>query len=541
MKKYFRGFLLMLMVCLLVGCGAYGEPEEKGNESETVSSEASTETEALENGSEETEAKESKAEKTQEEDTRGKWERVETGDSKSGGKELAQSGTLMTPANSGKLHVDGTLIKNEKDETVQLKGLSTHGIAWFPDYINNDLFREFRKEWDCNVIRLAMYTEEYGGYVNGGDKKNLKRLIDNGVTYATDNDMYVIIDWHILSDGNPNKNKEEAKKFFDEMSGLYKEHDNVIYEICNEPNGGVEWSEIKAYAEEVIPVIRKNDKEAIIIVGTPNWSQYVDQAAANPIKGYENIMYALHFYADTHRDELRQTMENAILSGLPIFVTEYGVCDASGGGAINKDESAKWMSLLNKYSVSCCAWNISNKGETSAIFGTWTSKSSNFKEDDLTSSGKWIYSMLTGKEEYEPAPDRPKTSQTGGNNGNNGNSNGDGSNGGNNNGNNGGQREIPAEAIKIVDGNLTIYLQEISSWNTEEGLCHQYNVTILNNGDKITSWEVHVPFDTDVTLQQSWCGHFSANKNVLTISNESYNGTIEEGCTIKDIGFIAVH
>ena len=112
------------------------------------------------------------------------------------------------------------------------------------------------------------------------------------------------------------------------------------------------WQQIKSYAEEVIPVIRANDPDAIIIVGTPTWSQDVDQAAANPITGYDNIMYALHFYADTHRDNLRNRMVTAIQNGLPIFVSEYGICDASGSGAINSSQATLWMNTMQQYNVS---------------------------------------------------------------------------------------------------------------------------------------------------------------------------------------------
>lgn len=39
-----------------------------------------------------------------------------------------------------------------------------------------------------------------------------------GVQYATDNDMYVIIDWHVLNENSPLVYEDEAKKFFEEMA-----------------------------------------------------------------------------------------------------------------------------------------------------------------------------------------------------------------------------------------------------------------------------------------------------------------------------------
>lgn len=431
----------------------------------------------------------------------------------------------------GALAVSGANLVNSNGEIVQLKGLSTHGLAWFPDYVNKNLFKELKESWNINVIRLAMYTEEYGGYCSGGDKNNLLNLIDNGVSYATDLGLYVIIDWHILSDGNPNKNKSEAINFFDYVSNKYKDNTHVIYEICNEPNGGTSWSDIKSYALDVIPVIRTNSPNSVIIVGTPTWSQEVDKAAKDPITEYNNIMYALHFYADTHKDGLRNTMESAIKSGLPIFVTEYGICDASGNGAINESEAGKWMALLNKYSVSSCAWNISNKGETSAIFNSSCNKKYGFSEGDLSSSGKWVYNMLTGKTVYdssnvsfeEPAYVAPEQQS-------------------NNNQNNNAQNNNTAPTtVSNQSGPVNISLVSVSSWEGDGKTYTQYNVTVTNtNSFDIDSWSGDVSFAGNIELSQGWCANYSVNGKVLTLSNADFNGYIKAGESTKDIGCIII-
>ncbi len=295
------------------------------------------------------------------------------------------------------LFVAGTKLVDSEGNAVQLKGVSTHGLAWYPGYVNEACFRQMKEEWGVNVIRLAMYTGEYGGYCSGGSQENLKNLIKEGVSYAAKCNMYVIIDWHILSDGNPNLHTEEAICFFDEMSKEYGSYSNVLYEICNEPNGGVSWEQVKVYAQQVIRTIRSNDPDGIILVGTPNWCQDLDSAAADPIRGYQNIMYTLHFYADTHREELRNTMVRALEAGLPVFVSEYGVCDASGNGAVNKEQADQWVKEMNKYQVSYVAWNLSDKAETSALLKNGCTKFSGFTEEDLSDSGKWLYHTLTGK------------------------------------------------------------------------------------------------------------------------------------------------
>ncbi len=298
------------------------------------------------------------------------------------------------PSVNGALRVDSAQLVDKNGHPVQLRGISTHGLAWFPDYVNEDCFRQLREDWQANVIRLAMYTAEYGGYCTGGDREALKKLIHDGVSFAERQDLYAIIDWHILSDSNPNMYLEEAKAFFGEMAEKYAESDHVLYEICNEPNGGTSWGEIKAYAEQVISVIRAQDEDAVILVGTPNWSQYIDQAAADPIASYENIMYTLHFYAATHTDDLRGKLIGAVESGLPVFVSEYGICDASGNGAIDTAQADLWVETLDKYGISYIAWNLSNKEETSAMLKSGCGKTSGFTQEDLSESGRWVYRML---------------------------------------------------------------------------------------------------------------------------------------------------
>ena len=262
----------------------------------------------------------------------------------------------------GALHVENGKLTDADGNIVQLYGMSTHGIAWFPQYINYDSFRTLRDDWNTNCIRLAMYTAEYGGYCAGGDKEQLKQLVRDGVSYATELGMYVIVDWHILSDCDPNQNKDEAIAFFREMSEAFADNDNVLYEICNEPNSGTSWDSIKSYAEEVIPVIREQKPDAVILVGTPTWSQEIDKAAASPLT-FDNV---------------------------PVFVSEFGMCDASGNGANDFDSTTKWLDLLNKYQISFCCWNLANKDESSSVFKAASTTLSDWTDEDFNESGRWI-------------------------------------------------------------------------------------------------------------------------------------------------------
>ncbi len=294
----------------------------------------------------------------------------------------------------GRLRVSGSKIVDKSGAPFQLIGMSSHGLAWYPEAISEQTIKTLRDDWGCNAFRLAVYTEEYGGYTTSNENKNaMIKRVDNGVKIAKKLGMYVIIDWHILSDNNPQTHKSEAVSFFSSMSKKYKGCENVIYEICNEPHG-VSWTgQIKPYCIEVIKAIRKNDANAIIICGSNTWSQDIHEVLNSPITGYKNIAYSLHFYANTHTQWLRDRLTSCLDKGLCVVVTEFGTCDASGNGGFNKSETDKWLKLLKSRKVGFFNWSLSNKNETASAFvpGTDLSKIKP-GTSQLTQSGKLIRS-----------------------------------------------------------------------------------------------------------------------------------------------------
>lgn len=393
------------------------------------------------------------------------------------------------------LHVKGTQIVNEDDQVVQLKGLSTHGLSWYPQYVNKDTFKQLKEDFSINTIRLAMYTEEYNGYCSGDDhnKEELKKLIDKGVQYAKELDMYVIIDWHILSDGNPNQNIDEALAFFEEVANQYKDEDHVLYEICNEPNN-TSWSEVETYAKQVIPVIRKYDEKALIIVGTPTWSQDVDVVSK---LDDENTLYALHFYADTHRDDLRNKLKTALDKEIPIFVSEFGMCDASGNGNINTDETQKWLELLNENHISYVAWNISNKDESSAIFQSTCTKTKDFTDDDYSKSGIWLKNYFSNQ-----------TSST------------------------------PSQSETTNTSNVKVLPKCENQWMENGKTMQQWSVSVQNNQQDRSGWTIKITFNQKFEVSQYWNFDYQIDGNTLVMTSKNYNKTIKANDTLKDLGMI---
>lgn len=325
----------------------------------------------------------------------------------------------------GKLSVSGTNIVDARGKVIQLRGVSLHGIQHtngsttaFKDYVNYKAFRILRDEWGVNLIRIPVYTAE-GGYCQG-NAASMDETIQKAVTYATKLGMYVIIDWHILSDGNPQTYQSQATDFFRNYANKYKSYKNVIFEICNEPNG-VNWPTVKSYAVSVIQTIRSYNPDALIIVGTPQWSQlptWSDSSAAdNPIMASDigasgsglakNVLYSIHFYAATHYSDIQSNVTYAHNKGLPIFCSEFGICDASGNGTIDIQNANTWMNLLKQYHISFACWNLSNCNETSAMLDRNCTKLYGWTNSDLTTSGVWFINTVRPLHDQEIANYNP--------------------------------------------------------------------------------------------------------------------------------------
>jgi endoglucanase len=298
---------------------------------------------------------------------------------------------LPTPVEKyGQLKIEGTKIIGENGETVQLAGMSLFWSQWIGKYYNYDCVKWLRDEWKCSVVRAAMGVER-DGYM-GNPETELKKVTDV-IDAAIDLGIYVIVDFHSHM---AEKNTEVAKEFFGIISERYGKYPNIIYEIYNEPIR-VSWSEIlKPYSEEIITVIRKNAPNNIIVCGTPIWSQFVDEAADDPIDA-DNIAYTLHFYAGTHGEELRQRGDTAISKGLCLFVTEYGTTEANGDGDVYEKETRQWYNWMDKHHISHCNWSVADKNEGSAALIENADSLGGWTEDQIKPSGKFVMAELLKK------------------------------------------------------------------------------------------------------------------------------------------------
>lgn len=295
-------------------------------------------------------------------------------------------------AQNGVLSVCGMSLCNDSGAPVQLRGMSTHGLQWYSQCVNDESLDALAQDWQADVLRISMYIQE-GGYED--DPAKFTEMVNNYVEEATERGMYAIIDWHMLDPGDPNFNLERAKTFFTEVAQRHKDKTNVLYEIANEPSG-VEWGEIKSYAEELIPVIREQDPDSVVLVGTRAWSSLgVSEGADekeivdNPVNA-DNIMYTFHFYAASHGDEYLNTLSRAA-DQLPMFVTEFGTQEATGDGGDDFGMAQRYIDLMAEKNISWTNWNFSDDSRSGAVFKEGTCAAGPYPgTDQLKPAGVWI-------------------------------------------------------------------------------------------------------------------------------------------------------
>ncbi len=293
---------------------------------------------------------------------------------------VIQPATAQPVKQHGKLQVSGTQLMDEHNNPVVLRGMSYGWHNLWPRFYNQQSVEWLANDWHCSVLRAAMGVElNDSGYLRQPQWSTQKtEAVING---AIRQGIYVIIDWH-----SHNIKLPEAKAFFEKMAKLYNGYPNIIYEVFNEPDYE-SWDSVKLYSEQVIDAIRKYDKTNLILVGNPHWDQDINLVGANPLKGYTNIMYTVHFYAATHKQWLRDRCDSALAKGIPIFISESAGMEASGDGPLNDEEWNKWIQWAENRKISWVTWSVSDKDETCSVLKKIAASEGNWKESDLKESG----------------------------------------------------------------------------------------------------------------------------------------------------------
>lgn len=323
---------------------------------------------------------------------------------------------------NGRLRVEGCHIVNEAGEPVQLRGVCTHGLQWHGDfYRSGKAIDAAATEWGADVVRLTVYVYE-GGYLDNDrlTPDDFDALIDVIVRRCVAQGIYCILDWHVHHPGDPGFYLADAKAFFEKMAGRYAGLPNLLYEIANEPNRtglegvaeekDIRWADIVAYANEVIPVIRRHAPEAIVLVGTPDWCSFgmnlgrdwrevVDHPLEQP-----NVVYVVHFYAAAHTFH---AAIDEIAARLPVFATEWAASSYKPASSVDLVKTQPWLEMVNRRKIGWTYWNFAAGDGVFSTFAPGTGSDGPFspRGDTVTETGKLVYLLLnTPRDAWAPPP-----------------------------------------------------------------------------------------------------------------------------------------
>ena len=297
------------------------------------------------------------------------------------------------------LKLVGNQLSKADGNDIQLRGWSTHEESGYRSMCDEQADFARMKANGANVARIVVSPEEYTT-----NSAAVVTWVKNCIDYCADEDLYCIIDWNVLNPGDPtNSAYSGAATLFDALSWYVADNNyhHVLYEICGEPNlnengtiyqkGQTVWSQIKTYAATVLSVIKANDPNAIVIVGTPQWSQGLVFPMVDPMDEQGmNVMYGFHICGD---QESSLGILNAATAFIPVFVSQWQLEGFNGGGTLN-DSKAVMDQLydfcgghnLGELLISWCAGGWYYANDNFAAF----SSAENYASSTFTDAGTYV-------------------------------------------------------------------------------------------------------------------------------------------------------
>ena len=230
------------------------------------------------------------------------------------------------------------------------------------------------KDWGANVVRIPVHPAAW----QGRGKVGYFELLDQAVVWATELELYLMIDWHTIGNvlsglyQHPmyDTTEQETREFWRVIAQRYKGIPTVaFYEIFNEPTvfngtlGYAAWDDWKAFNEEVVSIIYAHDTDVIPLVAGFNWAYDLKEVAESPIEA-EGIGYVSHPYPQKVEPPYEEKWERDygfVADRYPVFVTEFGYTDADARDAhipviAGDDYPEAIIGYFDKKGISWAAW-----------------------------------------------------------------------------------------------------------------------------------------------------------------------------------------
>ncbi|MCB1061235.1 MAG: cellulase family glycosylhydrolase [Calditrichaeota bacterium] len=193
------------------------------------------------------------------------------------------------------LHVQGRDVVDDQNNVVKLRGINMDGYFWAWDWDQNlhnsyatqaDI--EFLDSLGANVIRLCLnyhYFESSDGY----------NFIDNYLQWCDSAGIYVLLDMHVVPDGNNiffnSVAEQQLVDIWQGIASRYVDEPAVLgYDLMNEPwpDDASVWY---AFANRLIDSIRTVDPTHIIMIENTLGGETFE------VSDDANVLYSYHDYS----------------------------------------------------------------------------------------------------------------------------------------------------------------------------------------------------------------------------------------------------
>jgi endoglucanase len=307
----------------------------------------------------------------------------------------AMAGMIFLPVRQSnaaalpEISVSGNMLVADGQEIV-LRGVNALDPLALNRYIGhweNDYFARI-SSWGAKVVRLPIHPGEWKNrFYNGSGSctfplsyqecRDRMTVIEQAVSWAADNGMYSIIDWHVIGslvtryfqDRSYVTTQAETEDFWRQIATRFKDDSRVAaYELLNEPvtdkNGWQvsesQWIAQRDWYEALVDVIRAIDPDKPIICNGLDWGYNLSFAGDFPVSR-SSIIYGAHPYPvkslpwDNYFGYLKATY--------PVLATEFGFqndgsavydeIDYYGGGSYRVDLDT----YLESKGIGWMVWN----------------------------------------------------------------------------------------------------------------------------------------------------------------------------------------
>jgi endoglucanase len=253
----------------------------------------------------------------------------------------------VAPAATPWLHVSGNTIQDPHGNVVTLRGVAVlpQNEAFYCHYCFDqqipvviDQTCDATNGWFSRAVRITV-TKADSLTPAAEFANNIDPLVQECVRKG----LYAIVDLHFISDYGTGRNavsQTTVMNFWNYVAPRYANTPNVIFELFNEPKGPADWNAWKTYIQPVVNAVRAVAPNNLILMGSPNWSTFTNNAVTSPISG-SNIVYVYHIYPNqgAPTTALLDSKFGTAANTVPVYVTEFG-WEVGGGNVVSGTTSA---------------------------------------------------------------------------------------------------------------------------------------------------------------------------------------------------------